>query len=120
MNIKIAPSILSADFANLERDIRKIDTADYVHVDIMDGEFVPNISIGIPVVKAIRPVTGLPLDVHLMITKPVRYVEQFCDAGADLVTVHVLPLAPGIPPLTNKRLRSASTFTTDKRCTVTL
>ena len=60
MNIKIAPSILSADFANLERDIRKIDTADYVHVDIMDGEFVPNISIGIPVVKAIRPVTGLP------------------------------------------------------------
>ena len=79
MNIKIAPSILSADFANLERDIRKIDTA----------EFVPNISIGIPVVKAIRPVTGLPLDVHLMITKPVRYVEQFCDAGADLVTVHV-------------------------------
>ena len=89
MNIKIAPSILSADFANLERDIRKIETADYVHVDIMDGEFVPNISIGIPVVKAIRPVTGLPLDVHLMITKPVRYVEQFCDAGADLVTVHV-------------------------------
>ena len=89
MNIKIAPSILSADFANLERDIRKIDTADYVHVDIMDGEFVPNISIGIPVVKAIRPVSGLPLDVHLMITKPVRYVEQFCDAGADLVTVHV-------------------------------
>ena len=89
MNIKIAPSILSADFANLERDIRKIDTADYVHVDIMDGEFVPNISIGIPVVKAIRPVTGLPLDVHLMITKPVRYVEQFCDAGADLVTCHV-------------------------------
>ena len=76
MNIKSAPSILSADFANLERDIRKIDTADYVHVDIMDGEFVPNISIGIPVVKAIRPVTGLPLDVHLMITKPVRYVEQ--------------------------------------------
>ena len=81
MNIKIAPSILSADFANLERDIRKIDTADYVHVDIMDGEFVPNISIGIPVVKAIRPVSGLPLDVHLMITKPVRYVEQFCTSS---------------------------------------
>ena len=89
MSIKIAPSILSADFANLERDIRKIADADYVHVDIMDGEFVPNISIGIPVVKAIRPVTELPLDVHLMITKPVRYVEQFCDAGADIVTVHV-------------------------------
>ena len=94
MNIKIAPSILSADFANLERDIRKIETADYVHVDIMDGEFVPNISIGIPVVKAIRPVTGLPLDVHLMITKPVRYVEQFCDAGADIVNFHVESAAP--------------------------
>ena len=89
MNIKIAPSILSADFANLERDIHKIASADYVHVDIMDGEFVPNISIGIPVVKAIRPVTELPLDVHLMITKPVRYVADFCDAGADIVTVHV-------------------------------
>ena len=89
MNIKIAPSILSADFANLERDIKKIASADYVHVDIMDGEFVPNISIGIPVVKAIRPVTDLPLDVHLMIAKPLRYVEQFCDAGADIVTVHV-------------------------------
>ncbi|MDY3281621.1 ribulose-phosphate 3-epimerase [Dysosmobacter sp.] len=87
--IKIAPSILSADFANLERDIRRIDTADYVHVDVMDGMFVPNITIGIPVVMCIRPTTALPLDVHLMICRPVRYVEQFCDAGADLVTVHV-------------------------------
>ena len=87
--IKIAPSILSADFANLERDIKRISAADYVHVDVMDGVFVPNISIGIPVVKAIRPTTSLPLDVHLMIVEPVRYVEQFCDAGADLVTVHV-------------------------------
>ena len=87
--IKISPSILSADFANLERDIQKISSADYVHVDVMDGVFVPNISIGIPVVKAIRPTTALPLDVHLMITRPVRYVEEFCDAGADLVTVHV-------------------------------
>ena len=88
MSIKIAPSILSADFANLQRDIERIATADYVHVDVMDGLFVPNISIGIPVVKSIRPVTGLPLDVHLMIDRPVRYVEQFCDAGADIVTVH--------------------------------
>ena len=87
--IKIAPSILSADFANLERDIQKIASADYVHVDVMDGVFVPNITIGVPVVKSIRPTTSLPLDVHLMIVEPVRYVEQFCDAGADLVTVHV-------------------------------
>ena len=87
--IKIAPSILSADFANLQRDIEKIAAADYVHVDVMDGIFVPNITIGIPVVQAIRPTTDLPLDVHLMIDRPVRYVEQFCDAGADIVTCHV-------------------------------
>ena len=89
MSIKIAPSILSADFANLQRDIERIATADYVHVDVMDGLFVPNISIGIPVVKSIRPVTGLPLDVHLMIDKPVRYVEAFAQAGADLLSVHL-------------------------------
>ena len=87
--VKIAPSILSADFANLEREIQRIQRADYVHVDVMDGLFVPNITIGIPVVRSIRPVTALPLDVHLMIDRPLRYVEQFCDAGADLVTVHV-------------------------------
>ena len=87
--IKIAPSILSADFANLERDIRRVSTADYLHVDVMDGLFVPNISIGLPVVASIRKVTELPLDVHLMIVEPLRYVERFCDAGADLVTVHV-------------------------------
>ena len=87
--VKISPSILAADFANLERDIHRISTADYVHVDVMDGMFVPNISIGIPVVQSIRKVTEMFLDVHLMIVEPVRYVEQFCDAGADLVTVHV-------------------------------
>lgn len=87
----IAPSILSADFANLARDIRDMEKngADWVHVDVMDGNFVPNISIGIPVVKALRPVTELPLDVHLMIDRPVRYVEEFVKAGADWLTVHL-------------------------------
>ena len=91
MLIKIAPSILSADFANLERDIRRVAEggADYLHVDVMDGLFVPNITIGQPVVRSIRAATDLPLDVHLMIDRPLRYVEGFCDAGADLVTVHV-------------------------------
>ena len=87
--VKIAPSILSADFANLERDIHRIADADYVHVDVMDGVFVPNISIGIPVVQSIRKVTELPLDVHLMIDKPVRYIEDFAKAGADLLSVHL-------------------------------
>ena len=88
---KIAPSILSADFVNLERDIRALKDhgADWVHVDVMDGLFVPNITIGIPVVKAIRGITDLPLDVHLMIDKPIRYVEQFVKAGADYVTIHI-------------------------------
>ena len=87
--IKIAPSILAADFANLERDISRVANADYLHVDVMDGLFVPNISIGLPVVESIRKVTSMPLDVHLMIDRPVRYVERFCKAGADIVTVHV-------------------------------
>ena len=87
---KVAPSILSADFVNLERDIRHLQAsgADYIHIDVMDGVFVPNISVGIPVVAAIRGITDLPLDVHLMITEPRRYVERFCDAGADIVTIH--------------------------------
>ena len=88
---KISPSILSADFANLQRDIQDIEKngGDWVHVDVMDGLFVPNISIGIPVVKALRPVTRLPLDVHLMIDRPIRYVEEFVKAGADWLTIHV-------------------------------
>ena len=88
---KVSPSILSADFVNLDRDVRALTpaVADYVHVDVMDGEFVPNITIGIPVVAALRRVTELPLDVHLMIDRPLRYVDQFCQAEADILTVHV-------------------------------
>lgn len=87
--IKIAPSILSADFVNLERDIGKVNNADYIHVDVMDGAFVPNITIGIPVVKSIRTCTSKFLDVHLMIEKPYRYIEAFAKAGADLCSVHL-------------------------------
>ncbi|MFW0779917.1 ribulose-phosphate 3-epimerase [Rossellomorea marisflavi] len=89
--MKIAPSILSADFSKLGEDIREVEAggADYIHVDVMDGHFVPNITLGPPIVKAIRPITGLPLDVHLMISEPAKYVDAFADAGADYITVHV-------------------------------
>ena len=87
--IKIAPSVLSADFSNLREALKAVETADYLHVDVMDGLFVPNISLGFPVLAGICKSTALPLDVHLMIEKPVRYVERFCDGGAAIVTVHV-------------------------------
>ena len=91
MDIKIAPSILSADFVRLADEVEEIKAggADYVHVDVMDGLFVPNISIGIPVVQSLRKATDMFLDVHLMIDRPHRYVGRFCDAGADLVCFHV-------------------------------
>jgi ribulose-phosphate 3-epimerase len=90
MTIKIAPSILSSDFARLADSIAAAEDAgaDWIHVDVMDGHFVPNITIGVPVVAALRRVTELPLDVHLMIEQPDRYVDAFIDAGADWVTVH--------------------------------
>lgn len=89
--IKVAPSILSANFAKLGEEIKDVEQggADYIHIDVMDGHFVPNITIGPLIVEAIRPVTKLPLDVHLMIENPDAYLESFVNAGADIITVHV-------------------------------
>ena len=88
--VKIAPSILSADFMNLQRDIKVIEAggAGYVHVDVMDGHFVPNLTMGVPVVKQLKKITNMPLDVHLMISNPLDQLPWFLDAGADIVTVH--------------------------------
>ena len=89
--IQVSPSILSADFANLERDLKRLEEAgaDLAHVDVMDGHFVPNLTIGAPVVKALSKVTTLPLDVHLMISEPHRYIEDFVAAGAEYITIHL-------------------------------
>src|SRR5262249_48343849 len=89
--LRVAPSILSADFGRLADEVRAVEAAgaDYVHVDVMDGRFVPNITIGPVVVRAVRAATRLPLDVHLMIVEPERYVEDFARAGADIITVHL-------------------------------
>ena len=91
MEYKIAPSILAADFGRLAEEVRRVEEggADLIHVDVMDGHFVPNISIGPMVVKAIRKATRLPLDVHLMVTRPLDFLKPFADAGADHITVHV-------------------------------
>ncbi|MGD6899807.1 ribulose-phosphate 3-epimerase [Bacillus infantis] len=88
--VKIAPSILSADFSRLGEEIKDVERggADYIHVDVMDGHFVPNITIGPLIVEAVRPITKLPLDVHLMIENPDQYIEAFAKAGADYITVH--------------------------------
>ena len=88
--IIISPSILSADFANLEKDIKLVEDAgaDWLHIDVMDGHFVPNITIGVPVVKSIKQITQLPLDIHLMIENPEKYIQPFAEAGADIITFH--------------------------------
>lgn len=106
----VAPSLLACDFANLEREVRRVEEAgaQVLHLDIMDGHFVPNLSFGLPVVQAIRRVTGLPLDVHLMISNPEQYVERFRRAGADLLTIHVEAVADPRPLLEKIRLLGAA------------
>lgn len=88
--IKISPSLLSVDIGNIERDVKKLEkSVDYLHIDVMDGHFVPNLSYGVPVVKGIKKFTDTPLDVHLMIDNPSKFIEPFINAGADILTIHV-------------------------------
>ena len=88
--IKVSPSLLSVDIGNIERDVKALERAvDYFHVDVMDGHFVPNLSFGVPVVKGLKKITDVPLDVHLMIDNPSKYIEPFVKAGSDILTVHI-------------------------------
>jgi ribulose-phosphate 3-epimerase len=108
MRIKVAPSLLSADFANLTREIKSVERAgaDLLHIDVMDGHFVPNITIGPVVVKYIRKITKLPLDVHLMIENPQKYLEPFILAGSDMITVHIEAVSRAGLRAMSRKLRS--------------
>lgn len=108
MSIIVSPSILSADFANLERDIKLVEDAgaDWLHIDVMDGHFVPNITIGVPVVQSIKKVSRLPLDVHLMIENPQKYIEPFVSAGADIITFHYEAAANKVLEIADKIKKS--------------
>jgi len=103
--IKIAPSILAADFANLESEIKSVYTADYIHFDVMDGVFVPNISFGLPVLKSVRKVTDMILDVHLMLESPSKYATRFIKAGGDIITFHVEAETPDVTHKTIKEIQ---------------
>ncbi len=89
MEIKISPSMLASDFANLESELKKCESADLIHLDVMDGHFVPNITMGAPVIASLKKVCNVPFDVHLMISEPCSYIDDFCDAGADLISFHI-------------------------------
>ena len=88
MEMKISPSMLASDYANLEGELKKCESAELIHLDVMDGHFVPNISIGAPVIKAMKRACSVPFDVHLMISEPLKYIEDFVNAGADIITFH--------------------------------
>ncbi|MGB3827470.1 MAG: ribulose-phosphate 3-epimerase [Ornithinimicrobium sp.] len=103
--MQISPSILSADFANLERELGRIDSADWAHVDVMDGHFVPNLTLGLPVVEALAAVSPIPLDVHLMIDDPDRWAPRYAEAGASSVTFHIEAVAD--PVATARAIRTA-------------